>query len=666
VPTVFERKTTRSQVGRLLRFAPLAVVALAWLAIGLGGAYSYWENYYLHRGFGPVALLKHAARGRQLIVHFYSPALHRVADYLVYLPPHYAPRHHRYPVLYLLHGSPGRPQVFQAVAHMYDRVDNLLVLHRIRPMILVMPDGRINGSTFSDSEWANTPAGDFESYVINVVHNVDARFATLRGRRYRMIAGFSMGGFGAINIGLHNLPLFGSIEVWSGYFRETRSGVFAHATATELYDNSPSEYVPRMRRAFDRYPVRIFLYVGNRDRSGRYTVPMAAELRAAGADASAAVYPGGHDWQLWNGHEAQMLELASRWLHEPLPRPVLAAHARRRHRLAARARRHRLAAHRHRTRLRFTRRALAVPGGRRGPPGVRLVSAGARRRPPGARELRLVGGLALALCSATLINLGFLLQHRGLAAVEGRRRLAVLRNRSWLLGQTIGWVGFLAQIVAVALAPLSLVQAFAAGGLALSVPLATWRFGQRISGPQRLAVVTVAACLAALPIALPVVREHLRSGRLGAAAVALSLVGVAASLSGSGARRAIAAGLFYGLADAAIKAISVNLRLLGAGALLSVWSAVAALGTLAGFLAFQSALRAHDAVSSISLMTAFTTIVALGCGLLAFGESLGRGPGAIVWRAVAIGLVLACVPVLARAQLRLAAGGDTAAAARGF
>ena len=46
-------------------------------------------------------------------------------------------------------------------------------------MILVFPDGRIGGSTYSDSEWANTPSGDYESYVIDVVHDVDHRFATL-------------------------------------------------------------------------------------------------------------------------------------------------------------------------------------------------------------------------------------------------------------------------------------------------------------------------------------------------------------------------------------------------------------------------------------------------------------------------------------------------------
>ena len=70
----------------------------------------------------------------------------------------------------------------------------------------------------------------------------------------------------------------------------------------------------------------------------------------------------------------------------------------------------------------------------------------------------------------------------------------------WLCGQALGWVGFGAQIVAVAIAPLSLVQAFAAGGLALSVPLAAGLFRQRITRQQIFAVLVIAAGLAVLPI----------------------------------------------------------------------------------------------------------------------------------------------------------------------
>ncbi len=134
----------------------------------------------------------------------------------------------------------------------------------------------------------------------------------------------------------------------------------------------------------------------------------------------------------------------------------------------------------------------------------------------GASGGRLVGGLLLALVSAAAINLGFLLQHRGLSAITsaggGPRALlrATIRSRAWLGGQALGWVGFAAQIVAVSLAPLSLVQSFAAGGLALSVPLAAGLFGYRVSRRQQLAVLLVAGGLATLPIGLSHASDHLK------------------------------------------------------------------------------------------------------------------------------------------------------------
>jgi hypothetical protein len=272
-------------------------------------------------------------------------------------------------------------------------------------------------------------------------------------------------------------------------------------------------------------------------------------------------------------------------------------------------------------------------------------------------------GLVLALASAAAINLGFLLQHRGLAEIQfvPRRpwdavRLG-LKSHSWLGGQALGWVGFAAQIVAVSLAPLSLVQAFAAAGLALSVPLAALLFAHRISHSQRLAVVLVAASLAVLPLGLGAGGEHLRTGTLVVVLGATGAAAVLVALPRRPALLAIAAGLFYGTADAAIKAVSLGFSQHHAMALLSGWTVVAVLGTAAGFLAFQSALRTGNAVSSISLMTASAALVAIGCGVLAFSETLGRRPAMTVAHLCAIGVILACLPVLASAHHELAEHG---------
>jgi len=270
----------------------------------------------------------------------------------------------------------------------------------------------------------------------------------------------------------------------------------------------------------------------------------------------------------------------------------------------------------------------------------------------------MIVGLLLALLSAALINIGFLAQHRGLHESPAGGAVAMLRaafaSRMWLTGQALGWIGFAIQIAAVAIAPLSLVQAFAAGGLALSVPLAAGIFGQRVTRSQMLAVLLIAAGLASLPIGLPHVHDRLNDGRLIAIVAVCAVAALIVARLAWAWAKAVAAGLFYGIADAAIKAVSVNYQAHGASALLSGWTALVVLGTFAGFLAFQAALRREDAVSAIALMNAVAALAAAGFGLLAFAESLGSDAWAALGHVLAIAVILACVPVLVAAQAALA------------
>jgi hypothetical protein len=274
----------------------------------------------------------------------------------------------------------------------------------------------------------------------------------------------------------------------------------------------------------------------------------------------------------------------------------------------------------------------------------------------------VIGGLLLALFSAALINLGFLLQHRGLArdrrAATGAGRLRrALTDPTWLSGQALGWLGFGLQITAVAIAPLSLVQAFAAGGLALSVPLAAGIFRHPVTRGQTLAVLAIAAALALLPIGFSTSSDRLSSGSL-IAAMAIGAIAAGALGRMRGAARAAAAGIFYGLADAAIKALALEWHAHGMAGLVSAWSAAAAGGTFAGFLCFQSALADGAAVPAISVMTAATALTAMACGLGAFGESLGADVPTSLVHGLAIAVVLLSVPALAAAQTTIVHSAD--------
>ncbi len=606
------------------------LVAAGAIGIGLLGAYSYAQTYSQHRGFGTIRRLPRARSGRLVTVHFYSRALHRRTDYLVYLPPGYT-RARRYPVYYLLHGAPGAPQAFISVAGLDVRLINRLSENRLAPMLLVFADGRVHGDTFSDSEWANTPSGAFENYVIDVVRDVDHRFTTIRSRDARVIGGYSAGAYGALNIALHHLPIFANVQSWSGYFTQTHDGVFAHASPATMLYNSPLAFarMPSVHRAIALHPLRAYMFIGRADPARPQIRPMTRELRRDGARASYNVFPGGHDWQVWYARVDPMMILASDWISHPLPPPSIRA-----------------------------RRTAGVPTT---PPPAALTTSlltpvHARhhntRLTPGRFTLEI--GLILAVVSAALINLGFLLQHRGLAdrATQGEPMLiAALRSRVWLAGQALGWVGFATQIIAVVLAPLSLVQAFAAGGLAVSVPLAAGIFHYRVSRRQLAAVAIMTLSLAVLPLGIRAPAIQSATGAMMAVAVVFGAIAGAVAVRWSNAAgRAVLAGVLYGIADAAIKADAAGARMHGSTPLLSGWTLLALLGTFGGFLAFQAALRHGNAVAAISLMTAMAALTALAFGLVAFGESLGRSAVASVTHLCAIGCVLACVPVLAAAQ----------------
>jgi enterochelin esterase-like enzyme len=294
-----------------------ASAAVLWLALGLLGVRQYVHEYALYRGFAPPVTPRGVPAGRVVTTSFYSPALRTRRKFLIYLPAGYQrAASRRFPVLYLLHAPPGRPAGFFSAGALAVDADVLAYQHRIRPMLIVVPNGK-SGTYGNDTEWANARAGRYEDFVLDVVRATDRRYLTLADRRHRVLGGLSAGGYGAVNIVLHHLHEFGGVQSWSGYFLNSPrySSVLAGESASMLAYNSPAELVPRLAPQIRRLGLHAFLYSGLSDHEpGRRQLPgFAAALRRAGADAGAALYAGGHDWGLWRRQGPHMLELANRW-----------------------------------------------------------------------------------------------------------------------------------------------------------------------------------------------------------------------------------------------------------------------------------------------------------------------------------------------------------------
>jgi enterochelin esterase-like enzyme len=296
-----------------MRRSVIGFLAAAWLIVGGYGAWSYAHDYYVYRGFGPPRNPPGVPAGSLRRVLFNSPALGGRRTYDIYLPPGYAAditRGQRFGVLYLLHGSPGWPRLFINAGALGVALDTLVAHRSIVPFLVVMPDGR-DGSFTSDTEWADTRHGRYESFLLDVVRAVDRRWPTIADRAHRVLAGNSEGAYAAADVALHHLRTFGAFEAWSGYFRQTPTGVFRGAPAATLRTYSPLDFVTTRRAAIARLPLAARLYSGAQDPDTRQLAPFAAALRSAGATVTADVLPGRHDWQLWRAMTPAMLRWAA-------------------------------------------------------------------------------------------------------------------------------------------------------------------------------------------------------------------------------------------------------------------------------------------------------------------------------------------------------------------
>jgi S-formylglutathione hydrolase FrmB len=134
----------------------------------------------------------------------------------VYLPPSYAAdQNRRFPVVYLLHGYGGREDTFTArLANLQESGDRLAFAQGFSSAIVVTPSAY---TLHKGSMYSNSPTtGDWERFVAeDLVAYMDSHYRTLPDRMSRGLGGHSMGGYGALRIGMKRADVFGALYVMS-------------------------------------------------------------------------------------------------------------------------------------------------------------------------------------------------------------------------------------------------------------------------------------------------------------------------------------------------------------------------------------------------------------------------------------------------------------------
>jgi S-formylglutathione hydrolase FrmB len=236
-----------------------------------------------------------------------------------YLPPQYFTEpQRRFPVLLLLHGSPGRPADWLAGGRAAEAGRRSAALGA--PIIIVMPTA--SRSWLADSECVNGTSGQVETYLtVDVVDAVKRSLRTLDGRAHWGVAGMSAGGFCALNLGLRDRGTFSAVLDMSGLTRPTHTGgvqaLFgrgAHGAAAAAA-NDPEHYAATLTAS---PPIHLRFIAGTEDDGPLHEIrALAPRLAARGLDVQVDVRPGHHTYRVWAPALNTFLPEIARLLGQP-------------------------------------------------------------------------------------------------------------------------------------------------------------------------------------------------------------------------------------------------------------------------------------------------------------------------------------------------------------
>jgi enterochelin esterase-like enzyme len=276
-----------------------------WLVYDWGTVWTGLQHAYYARQETPLFTETPTTTSRMDKFTFASAALNGVnKEVVVYLPPGYdSSPEKRYPVIYLLHGYPGSDTDWFINANLKPRLDELITNNTLPPVIAVSADA--NGPIIKDGQYLNATQvdqkmADFISQ--DLVGEIDQRYRTVATREGRALGGVSSGGYGAINMGLHQPEKFGYLFSLSGYFIN-QEGVTKKLLGTDQNirdDNDPLTFL----NAHEVKPLpTIFLHYGSHDFKNfkRDNEQMDQLLTSKGIPHKMLVTEGIHGWPLWKG-----------------------------------------------------------------------------------------------------------------------------------------------------------------------------------------------------------------------------------------------------------------------------------------------------------------------------------------------------------------------------
>jgi S-formylglutathione hydrolase FrmB len=273
--------------------------------------------------FAFIALLVTLPATAGIVVtrEFDSPALQRKWTYAVYLPDGYDTSTLRYPVLYLLHGHGGDLYDWVNLGHIQQKADELIAHGDIPPALIVMPAA---GST-----WYVDRKEKMETAVIrDLVGDAERNFRALGVREGRLVAGLSMGGYGALRFVLKYPDMFAAAALLSPAIYDPEPPEASGARKAGVFgapDFDPQVWkslnYPALWDAFLAKKIAVPLYIDSGDDDSLFIEAEATRLysllRKNGQPAELRIVDGGHDWHVWESTIGDALRYIFRFSARP-------------------------------------------------------------------------------------------------------------------------------------------------------------------------------------------------------------------------------------------------------------------------------------------------------------------------------------------------------------
>ena len=218
----------------------------------------------------------------------------------VYTPAGYETSGKKYPVFYLLHGIGGDEEAWYTQGRASQILDNLIAEGKAEPMIVVMTNGNISqhaapgegpeGMIPVTMGLPKTMEGTFETCFPEIVKFVDKTFRTKAQKKFRAIAGLSMGGFHSGNISRQYPEMFNYVGLFSAAIGKETPG-------SEIYQNVDEKLATQFN-AKNR-PALYYIAIGNSDFLYKDNMEYKAKLEANGYPFVYKETDGGHIWRNW-------------------------------------------------------------------------------------------------------------------------------------------------------------------------------------------------------------------------------------------------------------------------------------------------------------------------------------------------------------------------------